>query len=147
MMRTTLLWLGGLLLLASPVFAASPKMAAPKPVKVTLNQIGAEGVGPKVGTITIRQTKDGVELAIDLAGLSAGEHGFHLHENASCDPADKEGKKTAGQAAGPHWDPDATKAHKGPGGGGHKGAGTCLLPADHVDSLVAEMVGLMKKDG
>lgn len=33
------------------------------------------------------------------------------------------------------------------GGGGHKGAGTCLLPADHVDSLVAEMVGLMKKDG
>ena len=33
------------------------------------------------------------------------------------------------------------------GGGGHKGAGTCLLPADHVDSLVAEMVGFMKKDG
>jgi nanoRNase/pAp phosphatase (c-di-AMP/oligoRNAs hydrolase) len=33
------------------------------------------------------------------------------------------------------------------GGGGHKGAGTCLLPADHVDSLVSEMVGLMKKDG
>ena len=33
------------------------------------------------------------------------------------------------------------------GGGGHKGAGTCLLPADHVDTLVAEMVGRMKKDG
>jgi hypothetical protein len=33
------------------------------------------------------------------------------------------------------------------GGGGHKGAGTCLLPSAHVDSLVAEMVGLMKKDG
>jgi hypothetical protein len=33
------------------------------------------------------------------------------------------------------------------GGGGHKGAGTCLLPVDHVDSLAAEMVGLMKKDG
>jgi hypothetical protein len=33
------------------------------------------------------------------------------------------------------------------GGGGHKGAGTCLLPADHVDSLVTEMVGRMKKDG
>ncbi len=33
------------------------------------------------------------------------------------------------------------------GGGGHKGAGTCLLPAAHASTLVAEMVGLMKKDG
>jgi nanoRNase/pAp phosphatase (c-di-AMP/oligoRNAs hydrolase) len=33
------------------------------------------------------------------------------------------------------------------GGGGHKGAGTCLLPADRVDALVAEMVAIMKKDG
>ena len=44
-----------------------------------------------------------------------------MHEKASCDPADKEGKKTAGQAAGGHFDPDGTKAHKGPDGGGHKG--------------------------
>jgi Cu-Zn family superoxide dismutase len=27
----------------------------------------------------------------------------------------------AGLAAGGHFDPGATKAHKGPGGGGHKG--------------------------
>jgi len=33
------------------------------------------------------------------------------------------------------------------GGGGHKGAGTCLLPALKADALVAEMVGIMKKDG
>lgn len=95
--------------------------AAPKPVKVTLNQISVDGVGAAVGTVTIKQTKDGVELAVDLKDLTAGEHGFHLHEKPSCDPADKEGKKTSGQAAGPHWDPDTTKAHKGPGGGGHKG--------------------------
>jgi Cu-Zn family superoxide dismutase len=86
-----------------------------------MNAITPDGVGGKVGTVTIKQTKDGVELAVDASGLSPGEHGFHLHEKASCDPADKDGKKTAGQAAGPHWDPDATKAHKGPGGGGHKG--------------------------
>lgn len=114
----TLVLLGGSLLLASPAFAAAPKA---KPVKVTMNQISADGVGASVGTVTIKQTKDGVELAVDLKGLTPGEHGFHLHERPSCDPADKEGKKTAGQAAGPHWDPDATKAHKGPGGGGHKG--------------------------
>ena len=28
---------------------------------------------------------------------------------------------TAGQSAGAHYDPAATKAHKGPGGGGHAG--------------------------
>jgi Cu-Zn family superoxide dismutase len=110
------------LLLGGAFFAAGPAWAAtPKPVKVTLNQITADGVGAATGTVTAKQTKDGVDLAIDVKGLSPGEHGFHLHEKASCDPADKDGKKTAGQAAGAHWDPDATKAHKGPGGGGHKG--------------------------
>ena len=99
----------------------SAQAAAPKPVKVTMNQITADGVGASSGTITIKPSKDGVDLAVDLKGLAPGEHGFHLHEKPSCDPADKEGKKTAGQAAGAHWDPDATKAHKGPGGGGHKG--------------------------
>ena len=33
------------------------------------------------------------------------------------------------------------------GGGGHKGAGTCLLPTAQADALAAEMVGVMKKDG
>jgi Cu-Zn family superoxide dismutase len=114
---TTVLLGAGLLFGSRAISSA----ATVKPVKVTMNQISADGVGDKVGTVTIRQTKDGVELAVDVKGLSPGEHGFHLHEKGSCDPADKEGKKTSGQAAGPHWDPDATKAHKGPGGGGHKG--------------------------
>ncbi|HVZ72411.1 MAG TPA: superoxide dismutase [Cu-Zn] SodC [Polyangia bacterium] len=95
--------------------------AADKPLKVTLDFITADGVGKPAGTITIKATKDGVVLETNLKGLPPGEHGFHLHENASCEPADKEGKKTAGQAAGGHFDPDATKAHKGPEGGGHKG--------------------------
>jgi hypothetical protein len=33
------------------------------------------------------------------------------------------------------------------GGGGHKGAGTCLLPAERADSLIAEMIEAMKRDG
>lgn len=86
-----------------------------------MNQISADGVGEAAGTVTIRQTKAGLELAVDLAKMSPGEHGFHMHEKGSCDPADKDGKKAAGQAAGGHFDPGATKLHKGPGGGGHKG--------------------------
>ena len=35
----------------------------------------------------------------------------------------------------------------GHGGGGHKGAGTCLLPAEKADALIAEMIAAMKRDG
>ena len=98
--------------------AADKKVA---PIKVKMNQITADGVGEAAGTITIKTTKTGLELAVDLSKMTPGEHGFHMHEKGSCDPADKDGKKTAGQAAGGHFDPDATKAHKGPAGGGHKG--------------------------
>ena len=105
---------------ATMLFVATPALAA-KPLKVKLDFITVDGVGKPAGTVTIKETKDGVVLMTDLKGLPPGEHGFHMHEKASCDPADKEGKKTAGQAAGGHFDPDATKAHKGPDGGGHKG--------------------------
>jgi oligoribonuclease NrnB/cAMP/cGMP phosphodiesterase (DHH superfamily) len=33
------------------------------------------------------------------------------------------------------------------GGGGHRGAGTCLLPAATAEDQIAEMIALMKKDG
>lgn len=33
------------------------------------------------------------------------------------------------------------------GGGGHKGAGHCLLPAARADACVAEMIATMKQDG
>jgi hypothetical protein len=33
------------------------------------------------------------------------------------------------------------------GGGGHRGAGTCLLPAGEADEKIAQMLAAMKKDG
>ena len=104
------------LLVGTGVYAAKPK-----PLKVPMSFVTTEGVGKAAGTVTIKETKDGVTLETDLKDLPPGEHGFHMHEKGSCEPADKEGKKTAAQAAGGHFDPDATKAHKGPEGGGHKG--------------------------
>src|SRR4051812_4652241 len=114
--------------------AAVGAARAAKPVKVDMNLITADGVGKSAGTITLKETKDGVTLEPKLKGLPPGEHGFHLHEKGSCDPADKEGKKTSGQAAGGHFDPDATKAHKGPGGGGHKGDLPKLVVSDKGDA-------------
>ena len=103
---------------------------AAKSVKVTMNTVTADGVGKSIGTITVKEGKDGVTIEPKLKGLTPGEHGFHIHEKASCDPADKDGKKTAAQAAGGHFDPDTTKAHKGPGGGGHKGDLPKLIVTD-----------------
>ncbi len=72
-----------------------------------MNAITADGVGKSIGTITIKESKDGVTIEPKLKDLPPGEHGFHIHEKASCTPADKDGKMTAGQSAGGHFDPAA----------------------------------------
>jgi len=92
-----------------------------KPVQVTINLITADGVGKPIGTITLKDGQGEVTITPNLKGLPPGEHGFHLHEMGSCEPAEKDGKKVAGLAAGGHFDADATQSHKGPGGGGHDG--------------------------
>ncbi len=118
----------GALVVCAAATAGAAK--APMPITVMVNFIDANGIGKLAGTVTLKETAEGLELDTHLEGLPSGEHGFHLHENGSCAPADKDGKPTAGGAAGGHYDPEATKAHKGPGGGGHKGD----LPKLEVDS-------------
>ena len=123
---------------------------AAKSVKVTMNTVTADGVGKSIGTITLKAGKDGVTIEPKLKGLAPGEHGFHIHEKPSCDPADKDGKKTAAQAAGGHFDPDTTKAHKGPGGGGHKGDLPKLVVSDKgeaKDKLEVKGLTLADFDG
>ena len=117
-MKLAAIMMGVLVAIAAPTTGA---VKAPKPITVTVNLIDTKGIGKPAGTVTIKETAEGLELDTNLKGLPPGEHGFHLHENGSCAPADKDGTPTAGQAAGGHYDPEGTKAHKGPGGGGHKG--------------------------
>lgn len=127
--------------------ASSALAKGGKTVKVTMNKVSADGVGESIGTITIKEAKDGITLEPKLKGLSPGEHGFHVHEKPSCDPADKDGKKTAAQAAGGHYDPDATKAHKGPAGGGHKGDLPKLTVGDNGEAKEkVEVKGLTLAD-
>lgn len=106
---------------------ASASLAAQ--VTVTMHLIDANGSGKSVGTIVAKDSKKGLVLIPKLKGLPPGEHGFHVHENSSCAPQDKEGEKVAGLAAGGHYDPDKTGKHEGPMGKGHLGD----LPALVVD--------------
>jgi superoxide dismutase, Cu-Zn family len=111
-----------------PILAASAAalliatgVAIAQQLTVDINRISDDGVGEKIGTVTVSEGKGGVSFKIAVTGLPKGQRGFHVHEKGSCGPAMKDGKMTAGVAAGDHFDPDGKKSHKGPKGAGHKG--------------------------
>ena len=90
-------------------------------ISVNMNMINEQGLGQEIGTIKAKNTKYGLLLTPDLTNIPPGIHGFHVHENPSCEPGEKDGKITAGVAAGGHYDPQATDSHKGPYAKGHLG--------------------------
>lgn len=97
------------------------RVASAEELITKIHKISTAGVGEEIGTITFTDSNERLLVAVRLKKLAPGEHGMHIHENPSCDPADKDGKITAGQKAGPHYDPKKTAMHKGPSGGGHVG--------------------------
>jgi Cu-Zn family superoxide dismutase len=111
-----------ILTLSSAVLVLSAEIGvAQQEVTVDINPISDSGIGDKIGTIVVSQAKSGVSFKVAVTGLPRAERGFHVHEKGNCGPAMKNGKMTAGEAAGPHFDPDGKKSHKGPSGAGHKG--------------------------
>lgn len=88
---------------------------------VTLKVATPQGDGSAVGTVTMEDTKYGLVLTPKLTGLPPGLHGFHVHVNPSCAPADKDGKPSPAEAAGGHFDPKKSGKHGEPWGDGHLG--------------------------
>lgn len=109
----------------SSVTAASGEPAAvplvASTMKVGMTMIDETGVGVSVGFIEVSDGSDGLVLKPDLKALPPGAHGFHVHQNPDCGPKEKDGKMTAGEAAGEHYDPAGTGKHAGPEGAGHGG--------------------------
>lgn len=81
---------------------------------VTLNEALPTGTGGSIGEVSIAETPYGLLFTPNLKGLDAGIHGFHVHENASCEPAEQDGKPIPALAAGGHLDPEKTGKHLGP---------------------------------
>jgi Cu-Zn family superoxide dismutase len=96
----------------------------------TMNKVDESGVGQQVGTVAMSESKYGVVFTPKLTGLTPGLHGFHVHENPSCEVTTKDGKSMPAGAAGGHLDPAKTGHHGAPWGDGHLGD----LPALYVDS-------------
>lgn len=105
--------------------AAKPAAAKKSGDKITMHKVSASGMGESIGTVSAKDTPNGLELTAKMKGLTPGLHGFHLHDNPSCDPKEQDGKMGAAMAAGGHFDPAKTGKHEGPMGEGHTGD---LLP-------------------
>jgi superoxide dismutase, Cu-Zn family len=124
-MRALMAVAGGLLALALPGPGAAEEASA------EIHEVSSEGIGAPVGTAQLSDSDHGLRLAVEVSGLTPGEHGFHLHEHGSCEPAaNAEGQMVAALAAGGHYDPDGTGRHAGPEGEGHLGD----LPALEADA-------------
>ncbi len=98
-------------------------------VTVSMNAVGASGVGNLLGTIAFMDMPSGLRIQPNLSGLAEGRHGFHVHQNPACGAKEKGGKSVAGLAAGGHFDPGKAGNHAGPAGTGHLGD----LPVLYVD--------------
>lgn len=104
---------------------------ADESIEVEMHSVSAQGVGDPIGRVVLEAHQHGVLIRPSLDHLEPGLHGFHLHQNASCEPAMKDGKKTAAAAAGGHYDPENTNVHRGPyDPSGHLGD----LPALHANA-------------
>ncbi|MGB3544268.1 superoxide dismutase family protein [Rubrivirga sp.] len=86
---------------------------APSPSRTdrAVAEIGAVDGSGVSGTVEFVDLGEAVEIRYNLAGLSPGEHGFHVHQNGDCG-TDSTG--TPAGAAGGHFNPLSSE-HGGPG--------------------------------
>ena len=108
-----------------------------------LAELDGSGVS---GTVTFREVEDALRVRVRLEGLAPGEHGFHVHEGASCAP-DSAG--TPGGAAGghlnplvsPHGAPSAARTGRHAGDLGNVTAGPDGVAAGVVTDSVLALSG------
>lgn len=132
----------GVLLLAGPALAAE--------LTIPVNALDAGGIGAAIGSVKVRDGAKGMTVTPRLSGLMPGPHGFHVHENPSCQPKEQDGKMVPGLSAGGHYDPHKAGRHEGPWGHGHlgdmpalavNGDGTATDPLTVPQMKVADLKG------
>jgi Cu-Zn family superoxide dismutase len=102
-------------------FFLVPGFALAAELRVEIHQATPTGPGDSLGTVTISDGPNGAIVTTALKGLPPGPHGFHIHENGSCQPTTANGQPVPAGGAGGHLDPQHTGKHEGPAGNGHLG--------------------------
>jgi Cu-Zn family superoxide dismutase len=80
----------------SPVAPAPAAAAEPKTLAVDFI---AKSGSKLAGKVTLSETGSGVKVVLELEGLTAGDHGAHIHETPDCSAPDA-------KSAGSHYNPD-----------------------------------------
>lgn len=114
--------LGALALLAA---CAAPQRTDPRGGPAAADATGRNSAmahlvranGEVAGHAELRETAEGVEVSIEVRGLSPGLHGFHIHTTGVCAPGPDAatGQTVAFGAAGGHFDPGHSQRHGQPG--------------------------------
>lgn len=68
------------------------------------HDIESQGVGEQIGTVEFSDSDTGLVIQTALSFLSPGEHGFHVHENPSCEFKMVDEHLVPGLSAGGHYD-------------------------------------------
>lgn len=87
-----------LLLVASPVAPLRADEGAALLARAELT----DGQGKTVGVATLTQGEKGVIIKLELKGMPAGEHAFHVHESGKCEGPDF-------KSSGGHFNPFGKK--------------------------------------
>src|SRR6266699_1961202 len=115
-MNSSRAWFIGLVLASFAGFIALAQIPAAKSAASSKGiSVLHPTAGNKVsGTVTFTPVTDGVQVHAEIAGLTPGKHGFHVHEFGDCSAADA---SSAGAHFNPtnqpHAAPDATARHVG----------------------------------
>ena len=106
----------------APAEETIPAPAPPAPEgAVATAEVAGTGI---TGTVTFRDTGHGIALEARFSGLSAGPHGFHVHEKGDCS-----------------GDFSAAGAHFNPGGHAHAGPAAAEAHAGDLGNLMVEADG------
>ncbi|ESK38872.1 hypothetical protein P256_01691 [Acinetobacter nectaris CIP 110549] len=81
---------------------------------VPIYAVSAQGIGEKIGTVSLEDTAKGLKIQTNLSNIPSGPHGFHIHEYGSCEPVGKNGQIAAALAAGGHFNPNHAEHHGTP---------------------------------
>lgn len=124
---------------AIPIVAASAETSV-TPASHTLraSALLEPTKGHKVtGTVTFTEVAGGVRVEANLAGLTPGKHGFHIHEKGDCSAPDASSAGGHFNPAGkPHGAPGDTERHAGDMGN-IEADSSGLAKLDYVDHIMS----------
>lgn len=126
-------------LLAFAGISAQTQDAKPiKEIKVSL----ANAQGQPAGTAVLKQKKNGVQVKVSLVNTPFGDHGVHIHQNATCEAPDF-------KTAGGHFNPDS-KQHGFQNPMGHHAGdtpGNVMVGEDHTGSATWTLTAVTLQPG